>query len=288
MSSSNDAKIEILRLKLSKMVLNDSRAMFRRKQMDKVNKQHWIDRSALKKMKRVRRRIFNESNKNVSAAPKKSNIGWKSEYDLLNMITYSVNKELVSGPRWNGNNIGIRTSQNQIQLIENLNEFNQQFLIDANGNTVQAKDIIQPNDLLTENCLRIKYKLVPVIESFTLIKNNCPVENEYKICTGTADCNNNNNDNENNNHNYDNPLAIHSDDIDKIEAKCDTDDVTITATEDSQFESYEPLVSSNSSIEYVPSKEFDYSDFLSSIQTSVSSTFILDESLVLITTSPKR
>lgn len=287
MSSSNDSKIENLRLKLSKMVLNDSCALFRRKQMEQVNKQHWIEHSAFKKNKRVPRRFFNESNKKKPAKPTKSN-GWKSEYDLLNMITYSVNKELVTGPHWNGRNIGIRTSQNQVQLIENLNEFNQQFLIDANGNTVQAKDIMQPNDLLMENCLRIKYKLIPVIESFTLVKNGCSVGTEYKMCTETADCNNNNhNNNKNNNHNYNNSLA-NSDDIDKIGTESDTDDVTLTPVEDSQFESYEPLVSSISSIEYVPSDIPDYSDFMNSIQTSASSTFVHDESTVSVSTPSKR
>lgn len=289
MSSSNDSKIEILRLKLSKMVLNDSRAIFRRNQMQKVNKQHWIEHSALKQNKRVRRRIFNESNKKPTAydpMPKKSK-EWKSEYDLLNMITYSVNKELICGPRWNGNDIGIQTSQNQIHLIENLNEFNQQFLIDPNGNTVQAKDIIQPNDLLTENCLRIKYKLVPVIESFTLVKNGCSVGTEYKICTGTADCNNNNN-NENDNHNYNNNPLDDLDEIDENVAESDTNDVTITPTEDNQFESYDPLDSSISSIEYVTSDVPDYSVFMSSIQTSASSTFVLDDSLVFVSTPSKR
>lgn len=291
MSSSNDSKIEILRLKLSKMVLNDSRAIFRQKQMKKLNKQHWIEHSALRKNKRVRRRIFNETNKKAPM-PTKSN-GWKSEYDLLNMITYSVNKELVSGSRWNGNDIGIRTSQNQIQLIENLNEFNQQFLVDANGNTVQAKDIIRKDDLLTENCLRIKYKLVPVIESFTLVENGCSVGTEYRICTKTTDCNNNNNNdnhnnnNKDNNHNYNKPLAK-SDVIDRNGSESDTNDVTVTPTDDSHFDSYEPLVSSMSSIEYVSSDVPEYPDFLTSIQTSASSTFILDQSPISLSTPSKR
>lgn len=257
MASQNNSKIEILRKKLSKMVLNDSRAMFRRKQLK--NQQQFVERLIFNEKKNVCRRLLDGTVKNApSPRPLSKRLHsqsvWKSEYDLLNMITHSLDRQLDEKHQtvWKGKQIGIQSSETCIQMIENFKQLDQQILIDSNGNRIKAKDVIQSNDILKENPLRIKYKLVPVIEGFSLVKNG--IETEYKFCQENIDDNNN------------------------VLDDSETIDITMKPIETIPFERFGSFDSQSRTITMNTSPEFDYSDFISWLPDTASSTFILDDS----------
>lgn len=253
MAQKSNTKVDFVRMKLSKMVLNDSRAMFRK---DKIKKQRSIDKKTPIKSHRkrkVQRRLFDQSKESLSIRRKKADkfnasAVWRSEYDLLNMITNSVDRKMkeTQQNKWKGKTIGIQTSDKRIQLIENLTELNQQILIDSKRKCVKAKDVIQKSDKIVGNALRIKYKLVPVIEGFTLVKNSIPIE--YKFSNDNVESVDENNNN-----------ALY--------------DITMKPTGKNQSTRYQIANATSFDIESTA----DYSDFASSLTDNASSTFISDK-----------
>lgn len=119
---------------------------------------------------------------------------WKKEYDTWNMITETVNQQLISTHQIHRrtNDIGIQDNQtDNIQLIHDRQQFNQLMLVDKNGLKIRAENLIDPNDSDSSFSLKLNFRLIPVIEGITIAKDY--VERSYTFDAGV---NENNNDNE--------------------------------------------------------------------------------------------
>lgn len=122
----------------------------------------------------------------------KANDGSKKEYDTWNMITETLNQQLITAHQIHrrSDDIGIQDKQtNNIQLIHDRQQFNQLMLVGKKGLKVRAENLIGPNDLDNSFALRVNFRLVPVIEGITIAKGY--EESSYTFEAGNNENNNN-------------------------------------------------------------------------------------------------
>lgn len=148
-------------------------------------------------------RIFSRPNYGRKVTPRANRVRdhnkmeWKKEYDTWNMMTETLNQQLISTHRIHrgSNCIGIQDSNqhNNIQLIHDRQQFNQLMLIDdENGMKIRAKNLINPNDSESSFSLKLNFRLIPVIEGITVERNY--VKSSYNFNTDGNVNNNNNNE----------------------------------------------------------------------------------------------
>lgn len=191
--------------KLSRMLLNDTKELLKkhsiygttgysRRLFSKLNKSPTSAKvpsisSYYKKYMTRSKRPGHQLTPKIS----KKNDGWKKEYDIWNMIVQAFDKSVLNNNQqfdWPMNEIAVRDSNNNIRLIQNRHELNEQILVSSNGSTHQITDVINPNDSTENVSLKIKYKLVPVIEFLTVVKNSTEIS--YEFDENVQDINNNN------------------------------------------------------------------------------------------------
>lgn len=147
-------------------------------------------------------RIFSRPNYGRRVPPRPNKVRdqkkneWKKEYDTWNMMTETLNQQLISMHRIHrgSNCIGIQDSNQHtnIQLIHDRQQFNQLVLIDdKNGMKIHAKNLIDPNDSESSFSLKLNFRLIPVIEGITVERNY--VKTSYNFNTNGNENNNNNN-----------------------------------------------------------------------------------------------
>lgn len=108
---------------------------------------------------------------------------WKEEYDTWNMLTETLNRQLVSTHQIHrgSNDIGIfnNRTNNHIQLIRDRQQFNRLMLIGSDGVKIGAKHLIDPFDSDSSIAFKLKFRLIPVIEGITVA--NHYAENSYRF-----------------------------------------------------------------------------------------------------------
>lgn len=168
--------------------------------------------------------------------------------DVWNIIAKATNSTK--------NRIGIEAINDKIHFVENPKELQEQVLIDINGNKINIADLFQSHDPLAGDSMKIKFKLIPVIDGFSLKKNS--IEHQYKFIDRV------NHENEiNNNKNNDNKENFTS--IEDIEdSTMKSDDIT-TITINSTIE--ETSVISDDTFE---SSFCDYAEFNNNVAASSS------------------
>lgn len=132
------------------------------------------------------------------SAPKtaKQNCGseWKKEYDVWNMIVQALDQSLLNNHKvnWPNKVIGIRDSNDKIRLIQNRDELQKQILVSPNGLRTHLKDLFNADDSTADISLKMKFKLVPVVESIILV--NKSIETPYTLAKDDNSIDINNND----------------------------------------------------------------------------------------------
>lgn len=106
---------------------------------------------------------------------------WKKEYDVWNMIVQALDQSLLNNHKvnWPNKVIGIRDSNDKIRLIQNRDELQKQILVAPTGLRTHLKDLFNADDSTADISLKMKFKLVPVVESIILV--NKSVETPYTL-----------------------------------------------------------------------------------------------------------
>lgn len=200
--------------------------------------------------------------------PKEKANQWIKEYDIWNMLLQAFEGKCKGNSRLQfSKDIGVRDSNDQIRLIQNRDELDAQVLVDSNGLLTQVRDLINPNESEANVSMKIKFKLVPVVERIILVTNT--VESEYKFANQTEDINNN--------------------DI-KYEKTVKEGNVSKPVAETmapSDIHIYEEIddINLDKTITNKPSK-MEYTNFCENLTTDASSTFISSEDKENLTYPP--
>lgn len=211
----------------------------------------------------------NEQNKNQ----------WKKEYDTWNMITQTLNHQLISTHQMHrrSNDIGIQDKQTKsIQLIHDRQQFNQLMLIDKDGLKMRAENLIDPNDSDSSFAFKVNFRLVPVIEGITIAKDY--VESSYIFGAGINEKNSNNNET----------------DLNAVEAMelnngCETDSTLICDVESSvgslEFTDMYAKINNTVNISAVPR---EYDEFSKDIQSKAAGVLRSGNDNVPMFSTPKK
>lgn len=204
--------------------------------------------------------------KTVSSSPKiatkksKQNIGseWKKEYDVWNMIVQALDQSLLDNHKvnWINKAIGIRDSADKIRLIQNREELQQQILVDSMGFKTHLKDLLNANDSTDDISVKMKFKLVPVVESIILV--NKSTETPYMFSKDDNEINNNDMQCTNNEH------KIEEEEDETLINYDNNDDNTVYTT-------------CSNTPENLTCSTWEYTEFCSGILPIASSTFISNE-----------
>lgn len=191
----------------------------------------------------------------------KTNIGgeWKKEYDIWNMIVQTLDEGLLKNHKvnWAEKVIGIRDFNHKIRLIQNREELQQQILVASTGTKSQLKDLLNANDSTADFALKFKFKLVPVVESLTIV--NKSTEKSF-VFADNNDINNNDIQCEN--------MVIENE---AIENKLDEDRTLVNSV--NNHESTANIICDKTMVNTTCST-WEYSDFCGDIVPAASSTFI--------------
>lgn len=134
------------------------------------------------------RRLKRYSSNELSLQKLKKRQKVKSFY-VWNLFVESLNKSIKNEqhqtPNWSVQEIGIKSSvNNNIQLIKSFNDFNQQLFVESNGQKLQANDFFNSDNPITDNSFEIRYKLVPIIDGFSVTQNG--TKNYYTFCNDSG------------------------------------------------------------------------------------------------------
>lgn len=134
------------------------------------------------------RRLKRYSSNELSLQKLKKRQKVKSFY-VWNRFVESLNKSIKNEqhqtPNWSVQEIGIKSSvDNNIQLIKSFNDFNQQLFVESNGQKLQANDFFNSDNPITDNSFEIRYKLVPIIDGFSVTQNG--TKNYYTFCNDSG------------------------------------------------------------------------------------------------------
>lgn len=134
------------------------------------------------------RRLKRYSSNELSLQKLKKRQKVKSFY-VWNRFVESLNKSIKNEqhqtPNWSVQEIGIKSSvNNNIQLIKSFNDFNQQLFVESNGQKLQANDFFNSDNPITDNSFEIRYKLVPIIDGFSVTQNG--TKNYYTFCNDSG------------------------------------------------------------------------------------------------------
>lgn len=237
------------------------------------------------KRKSRKTKLFGSNRKNlnpVQATPKKDN-QWKQEYDIWNMMTQTLDHYLQTNHQiiWDHQEIGVRDSNDQIRLIKNRQDLNQMIFINSNGKQMHAEKLINPNASNNNMALRIKFRLVPVMQGFSIVDDNG--EQSYTF-GGNTDLNNNNNDCDNmetDKELYEN-LISDSDSDSRVVSDTDFD---TTLTSESEFDLNSNVnVNNDNTLKNVSF----YSDFVFGLKGRPSSTLVSEKENVPVFPTSKQ
>lgn len=267
--ATKNTKMNVSNSQWSKVLLNNTKELMKkhstnvtRRLFSKMNSpalKKQSSKSAIYKRYLNKSKRFSPRLKNTPRhSPKFSE--WKTEYDVWNMVVNAIDKNVSNASRENcqSNVFGVRDLNDNIRLIENRREFNDQILVCSNGIKTKVDQLLSPSDSAADVSLKIKIKMVPVIEEVTLVRNSR--ETSYTFDAGTNDINNN---------------AMECQDIDTEQQKEEDDDIdrtlsfgdeTLAADEidDNEFDRTIMNVMS----------ETEYSIFFNELQPEACSTFI--------------
>lgn len=219
------------------------------------------------------------------STPKKScekvNNKWKTEYDIWNIMTETIDQHLVGNHKinWNNKEIGVRDSTNNIRLVKNRQELNQLILVNSSsGRKTHANNLMNPNDSDSNVSLKIEFALVPVIKGFQVVHGTDA--QAYAVDSKSKDMNNND-------------IECVSDGIESDESAEDSDiepEHTLTSSSEVQQITAEYT---NMSFDdtTITNESFvcDYSEFLSDlIDTRASSTLISEKENIPVFSTPTR
>lgn len=201
------------------------------------------------------------SSQKVLQKKPKQHIGgeWKKEYDIWNMIVQTLDEGLLKNHKvnWPKKVIGIRDSNDKIRMIQNREELQQQILVASTGTKSQLKDLLNANDSTADFSLKLKFKLVPVVESLTIV--NKSTEKSF-VFADNNDINNNDVHCEN--------MAIENE---AIENELDEDRTLVNSV--NNHESTANITCDKTAVNTTCST-WEYSDFCGDIIPAASSTFI--------------
>lgn len=274
MATKNLSNVDISYPNWSKLLLNDSNEL-RKKQSKKsegkysrrlFSKLNNNSSTPKKRSKRYQKRKGSSCKKTV---PKKTkqNIGseWKTEYDVWNMIVQALDKSLLENHKvnWPKKVIGIRDSSDKIRLIQNREELQQQILVASTGLQSQLKDLLNENESTDDISLKMKFKLVPVVESLIIV--NKSTETSYKFAESNNEINNNDNDVQSKNNEIE---------CEMIEDNLDDDQTLVNFVNNHASTSNLTL---DKTLVNTTCSTWEYSDFCSDIIPAATSTFISDE-----------
>lgn len=210
MATKNCSEMDSSYPKWSKVMLNDSKELRKKQSRDcgrKYNRRLFSQMKSTPIPNRLRSkpafyqrymakpRRGTPSNQKTAPKQPKPNTGseWKKEYDVWNMIVQALDQSLLTNHKvnWPNKVIGIRDSNDNIQLIHNREELQQQALVASNGLRTHFNDLLNANDSNDDFSLKMKFKLVPVLETLTLVNES--TETPYTFAGDINDLNNNNN-----------------------------------------------------------------------------------------------
>ncbi|XP_055305280.1 uncharacterized protein LOC129569985 [Sitodiplosis mosellana] len=278
MATENMSNMDISYPIWSKVLLNDSKELRKKQSKDSAgtysrrlfSKLNHSSSTPKKRSKptfyqRYQKARKGSSSKKTATKESKQNIGseWKKEYDVWNMIVQALDQSLLKNHKvnWPKKVIGIRDSNDKIRLIQNREELQQQILVASTGLKSRLKDLLNANDSTSDISLKMKFKLVPVVESLTIV--NKSTETSYMFAVGDNEINNNDMQCENNeieNEPIENELEENQTLIDFVNNHESTGNITCDKT----------LVNTTCST-------WEYSDFYDGIVPAASSTFVSDE-----------
>lgn len=192
---------------------------------------------------------------------RKQNSGgaWKKEYDIWNMIVQTLDEGLLKNHKvnWPKKVIGIRDSNDKIRLIQNREELQQQILVASTGTKSQLIDLLNANDSTADFSLKLKFKLVPVVESLTIV--NKSTEKSF-VFADNNDINNNDAQCEN--------MVIENE---AIENESDEDRTLMNSVNNHESTAN---ITCEKTLVNTTCSTWEYSDFCGDIIPAASSTFI--------------
>lgn len=177
------------------------------------------------------------------------------DHDVWNIIANVLNSS--------ENQIGIEAINDKIHFVTNPRELQEQVLIDTSGNKINIANLFQSHDLLAGDSLKIKFKLIPVIDGFSLKKKS--IENHYKFIDTEHNHGNNANEINNNGNNKENYVESIEEIDDSTLKSDDITTITINSTMEEPSSFFEDSFESNC----------DYAEFNDNVVAS--SSVILEE-----------
>lgn len=260
MATENISNMNISHYNWSRWIYNDSRELVKKQPKNRQMRSKQKNSPTPKKFSfktNFYQKYVRKSKKNPSfeySTPQKSikttNKGWNKEYNVWSMIMQALEQSMLNGQKmnWAGEEFGVRDTTDTIRFVKNREQLNQLLLTSSNGSKTHANDLFNLNDSDENVSLRIKFKLVPVIEGLTVV--NGSTETPYTFGTGAKDINNNDNKGEfleiSQTLTFDGPT---------LDLNVDDSDTTVTNATSSS----------------------EYTDFFDDIQTKASSSFISDK-----------
>lgn len=209
----------------------------------------------LKKGRKVTSKVNKSYNRNMNE--------WKQEYNTWDMITDTLNQQLVSNQQIHrgSNDIGIHNGQtNNVRVIHDRQQFNQLFVIDSDGMRKRAENLMGSYDSNSSVSMKLKFRLIPVIEGITVTNNQ--IESLYKFDAVINEKNNNEIDLE----------AVEAMEVTGTGIHSETDSTLICDMESSveSIEFTEMFAKINNTVNLSATPEA-YSDFLTEIQSKAAS-----------------
>lgn len=274
MANENISNMNVYQYNWSRWIYNDSRELFKKQSKNRqifskpknssTPKKFGFKTNFYQKHVRKPKKASSFEKWTPQKSPKTTNKGWKKEYNVWSMIMQALEQNMLNGQtvNWADNEFGVRDTTDTIRFVKNREELNQLILFSSNGVKTHANNLINLNDSDENVSLRIKFKLVPVVEGLTVV--NGSTETPYTFGTGANEINNNDNKEEF----VENSQTLTSDGCPTLNLDLDDSefDTTITNT--------------------TPTSE--YSNFVDDIQTKASSSFISQDENKPIVSSSKR
>lgn len=264
----NNAKMNASNLKWSQVFLNDSMDLIKKQSATRRLFSKVYSPSMLRQRNSKARFYQRQAMKSKRYSPKRkvpatsSNLPeWKTEYDIWNMVTQAIDNNWPNIQQTGGLNkvIGVQGSSDNIRLIENRDDFNRQCLISANGMKTHVNELIGDGDSAADVSLKIKVKLVPIVEVFTIVRNSC--EASYTFDSGSKEINNN---------------AMECKNMEN-DSEIDDETLTFNVSSISHNNSSSDVFNSLDTTVTNRNTEWEYSDFYNDLQPEASSTFISNE-----------
>lgn len=210
--------------------------------------------------------------KNTPKKPsEKINNQWKTEYDIWNMMTQTIEQHLVGNLKinWNNNEIGVRDSTNNIRLIKNRQELNQLILVNSNGQKTNVNNLMNPNDSNSDVSLKIEFSLIPVINGFTVVQE--AELQSHAVNVNAKEINNND-------------IECLDDEVDsecELERTLTSDDEVHDSTFENTMSTFDTTITNESFV-------CDYEEFLIDLDPKTSSTLISDKENIPVFSTPTR